>query len=152
MLFSFHPVLELGLHLSPDLGGHFETNTLGGATWLPGPDFSANFSVSSNNTCQLTNRLYITLSTVGFHRLPSPLLREHPFSFVPDCPMHVNVPTDAVAGQTQVSFLLLHICESLCPFAKNNQIRGIHKALDLWRQGSSRILFCSFSKTSCSRR
>lgn len=118
LLFSFHPVLDLGLHPSPDLGGHLETSTRGGATWLPGPDFSASFLVSLNNTCQLTDRLYVTLSTVGFHKLPSSLLREHPFSFVPDCPMHANIPTDPVAGQTQVSFLLSHICESLCTFAE----------------------------------
>lgn len=126
--FSFHPVLDLGLHPSPDLGGQIllETNTPGGATWLPGPDFPASFLVSSNNTCQLTDRLYVTLSTVGFHKLPSSLLREHPF--VPDCPMHANVPTDAAAGQTQVSFLLLHFV-SLRVHLLNNQIRGVHRAL-----------------------
>lgn len=43
LLFSFHPVLDLGLRPSPDLGGHLETNTPGRATWLPGPDFSASF-------------------------------------------------------------------------------------------------------------
>lgn len=143
--FSFHPVLDLGLRPSPDLGGQtlLETNTPGGATWLPGPDFSASVLVSSNNTCQLTDRLYVTLSTVGFHKLPSSLLREHPF--VPDCPMHANVPTDAAAGQTQVSFLLLHICESLCAFAEQPNPRRT-QGLDLWRQGSSRILFWSFPK------
>lgn len=147
--FSFHPVLDLGLHPSPDLGGQIllETNTPGGATWLPGPDFSASFLVSSNNTCQLTDRLYVTLSTVGFHKLPSSLLREHPF--VPDCPMHANVPTDAAAGQTQVSFLLLHFV-SLRVHLLNNQIRGVHRALIY----GDRVLqeFClGLSQTSRSR-
>lgn len=84
----------------------------------------ASFSVSSNNTRRLTDIKYTPLHS-GVSILPSSLLREHPFSLVPECSLHLkNVPIDAVAGQTQ-SFSSLHICES-CVHLLNNQIQGTH--------------------------
>lgn len=122
--FSSHSVTELrGLGPSADLGRYFKTNRLCsemgvGQPGSQGQLFQPTSWCTQTTHAKLTNRLYITHSTVGFHKVPSSLLRELPFSFAPDCPLHLNIPTDAGAGQTQAFFLPLHICESPCPFPK----------------------------------
>lgn len=118
-LFSLHHVTELGGCIHPQtLEDTLKQTHLvlkwGGIPWLPGPDFSVSFLASSNNTCQLTNMtLHSWISQAAFL---SP--QRTPFSLVPDSPLHLDIPTDTVAGQSTVSFLPLHIRESPRPFAK----------------------------------
>lgn len=111
-----------GLHPSPDLGGHFETNTLGSEMgWDPLAPRARLFSQLLGKLKQhmptYQHDVYQTLhSWISQAAFLSP--QRTPFSLVPDSPLHLDIPTDTVAGQSTVSFLPLHIRESPRPFAK----------------------------------
>lgn len=77
----------------------------------------ASFSVSSDNTCRLTDIKYTPLHS-GVPILPSSLLREHPFSLVPECSLHLKRSHRHCCWPDPGFLFSLHICESPCPLAK----------------------------------
>lgn len=121
LLFSSHSVTELGdeggLDPSPDLGGHFETNTLGSEVGVGQPGSQSQLLGELKHTCRLREVKYTPLHS-GVPILPWSLLREHPFALVPECSLHLKRSHRHCCWPGPGFLFSLHICESPCPLAK----------------------------------